>query len=98
MPTIGRYIITVTTADVGNTVFTDPIIVKRIHILGTAGTVAGHSYRLDDPDGNLLYRSQANGAYYESESITQRKWSGGIVVAALSSGEMDIEYDRDTKY
>jgi len=79
-------------------VFTEPIIVKRIHILGTAGTVAGHAYRLEDPDGNLLYRSQANGAYYESESITQRKWTGGIKVVAISSGEMDIEYDRDTKY
>jgi len=98
MPTIGRYIITVTTADVGNVVFTEPIIVKRIHILGTAGTVAGHAYRLEDPDGNLLYRSQANGAYYESESITQRKWTGGIKVITLASGEMDIEYDRDTKY
>jgi hypothetical protein len=98
MATIGRYIISVTTADVGNVVFTDPIIVKRIHILGTAGTVAGHAYRLEDPDGNLLYRSQANGAYYESESITQRKWTGGIKVVAISSGEMDIEYDRDTKY
>ncbi len=98
MATIGRYVITVTTADVGNVVFTDPIIVKRIHILGTAGTVAGHTYRLEDPDGNLLYRSQANGAYYESESITQRKWTGGIKVITLSSGEIDIEYDRDTKY
>lgn len=98
MATIGRYIISVTTADVGNVVFTEPIIVKRIHILGTAGTVAGHAYRLEDPDGNLLYRSQANGAYYESESITQRKWTGGIKVVAISSGEMDIEYDRDTKY
>ena len=98
MATIGRYIISVTTADVGNVVFTDPIIVKRIHILGTAGTVAGHAYRLEDPDGNLLYRSQANGAYYESESITQRKWTGGIKVITLASGEMDIEYDRDTKY
>ncbi len=98
MATIGRYVITVTTADVGNVVFTDPIIVKRIHILGTAGTVAGHVYRLEDPDGNLLYRSQANGAYYESESITQRKWTGGIKVITLSSGEIDIEYDRDTKY
>jgi hypothetical protein len=98
MPTIGRYIITVTTADVGSTVFTAPVIVKRIHILGTAGTVAGHAYRLEDPSGNLLYRSQANGAYYESESITQRKWTGGIKVVTLSSGEMDIEYDLDTKY
>ena len=98
MATVGRYIITVTTADVGNIVFTEPIIVKRIHILGTAGTVAGHAYRLEDPSGNLLYRSQANGAYYESESITQRKWTGGIKVAALASGEMDIEYDLDTKY
>ena len=98
MATIGRYIISVTTADVGNVVFTDPIIVKRIHILGTAGTVAGHAYRLEDPSGNLLYRSQANGAYYESESITQRKWTGGVKVVTLSSGEMDIEYDLDTKY
>jgi len=98
MPTIGRYIITVTTADVSNVVFTDPIIVKRIHILGTAGTAIGHAYRLEDPDGNLLYRSQASGAYYESESITQRKWTGGIKVITLDSGEMDIEYDRDTKY
>jgi hypothetical protein len=98
MATVGRYIISVTAADVGNTVFTDPIIVKRIHILGTAGTVAGHAYRLEDPSGNLLYRSQANGAYYESESITQRKWTGGIKVVTLSSGEMDIEYDLDTKY
>jgi hypothetical protein len=83
---------------VGNVVMTDPITVKRIHILGTAGTVAGHAYRLEDPDGNLLYRSQANGAYYESESITQRKWSGGVKVITLSSGEMDIEYDLDTRY
>jgi len=98
MATIGRYIITVTTADVGNTVFTDPIIVKRIHILGTAGTAIGHAYQLEDPDGNLLYRSQASGAYYESESITQRKWTGGIKVITLDSGEIDIEYDRDTKY
>ncbi len=98
MATIGRYIITVTTADVGNVVFTDPVIVKRIHILGTAGTVAGDAYRLEDPDGNLLYRSQANGAYYESESITQRKWTGGIKVITLAGGAIDIEYDRDTKY
>jgi len=98
MPTTGRYIISVTAADIGNVVFTDPVIVKRIHILGTASTVAGHAYRLEDPDGNLLYRSQANGAYYESESITQRKWTGGIKVITLDSGAMDIEYDRDTKY
>jgi len=98
MATIGRYIITVTTADIGNTIFTDPIIVKRIHILGTASTIAGHAYRLEDASGNLLYRSQSNGAYYESESITQRKWTGGVKVATLDSGEMDIEYDLDTKY
>jgi len=98
MPTTGRYIITVTTADIGNVVFSEPITVKRIHILGTASTVAGHAYRLEDPDGNLLYRSQASGAYYESESITQRKWTGGIKVITLDSGEIDIEYDRDTKY
>jgi hypothetical protein len=98
MATIGRYIITITTADVGNVVFTAPITVKRIHILGATGTVAGDAYRLEDPDGNLLYRSQANGAYYESESITQRKWTGGVKVITLSSGEIDIEYDRDTKY
>lgn len=98
MATIGRYIITVTGADVGNVVLTDPIIVKRIHILGTVGTVAGDAYRLEDPDGNLLYRSQANGAYYESESITQRKWTGGIKVITVASGAIDIEYDRDTKY
>ncbi len=87
-----------TTADVGNVVFTDPITVKRIHILGTVATAAGDAYRLEDPDGNLLYRSQANGAYYESESITQRKWTGGIKVITLGSGAIDIEYDRDTKY
>ena len=98
MPTTGRYIITVTTADIGNVVFSEPITVKRIHILGTGSTVIGHAYRLEDPDGNLLYRSQASGAYYESESITQRKWTGGIKVITLDSGEIDIEYDRDTKY
>jgi len=98
MATVGRYIISVTAADVGNVVFTDPVIVKRIHILGTGATVAGHAYQLEDPSGNLLYRSQANGAYYESESITQRKWTGGIKVVTLASGEMDIEYDLDTKY
>jgi len=98
MATIGRYIITITTADVGNVVFTAPIIVKRIHILGTTATAIGDAYRLEDPDGNLLYRSQASGAYYESESITQRKWTSGIKVITLASGEMDIEYDRDTKY
>ncbi len=98
MPTIGRYIITLTVADVGNVVFTDPIIVKRIHILGDTGTVAGDAYRLEDSTGELLYRSQANGAYYESESITQRKWTGGVKVATLGSGEIDIEYDLDTKY
>ena len=98
MATIGRYIITVTTADVGNVVFTDPIIVKRIHIIGTSATVAGDAYRLEDQQGELLYRTQANGAYYESESITQRRWKGGIKVATLTSGEMDIEYDLDTRY
>ena len=98
MPTIGRYIITLTVADVGNVVFTDPIIVKRIHILGDTGTVAGDAYRLEDSTGELLYRSQANGAYYESESITQRKWNGGVKVITLGSGEIDIEYDLDTKY
>jgi len=98
MATQGRYIISVTVADVGNVVFSEPITVKRIHILGTASTVAGHAYRLEDPDGNLLYRSQASGAYYESESITQRRWTGGIKVVTLASGEIDIEYDRDTKY
>ena len=98
MPTIGRYIITVTGADIGNVVETAPIVVKRIHVLGAVGTVAGHAYRLEDPDGNLLYRTVANGAYYESESITQRKWKGGIKVIALDSGAIDIEYDLDTKY
>ena len=98
MATIGRYIITVTAADIGNVVFTAPLTVKRIHVLGTVATAAGHAYRLEDPDGNLLYRTQASGAYYESESITQRKWTGGIKVITLDSGEMDIEYDQDTKY
>ena len=98
MATIGRYIITLTGADVGNVVMTAPIIVKRIHILGAVGTSAGDAYRLEDPDGNLLYRSQASGAYYESESITQRKWTGGVKVITLGSGEIDIEYDLDTKY
>lgn len=98
MPTIGRYIITVTGSDVGNVIETQPIVVKRIHVLGTTGTVAGHAYRLEDPDGQLLYRTVANGAYYESESITQRKWKGGIKVVTLDSGAIDIEYDLDTKY
>jgi hypothetical protein len=100
MPTIGRYIITVTAADVGNVVFTPPITVKRIHILGTGATVAGHAYRLEDPNGELLYRSQANGAFYESESITQRQWKGGIKVITLDSGAIDIEYESqgETKY
>ena len=98
MATIGRYIITITTADVGNVVFTDPIIVKRIHVLGTVATSAGHAYRIEDQQGELLYRTQANGAYYESESITQRKWTGGIKLVTLDSGEIDIEYDLDTKY
>ena len=98
MATIGRYIITVTSADVGNVVFTDPISVKRIHVLGTVATAAGHAYRLEDQQGELIYRTQANGAYYESESITQRRWTGGIKVVTLTSGEMDIEYDLDTKY
>ena len=98
MATIGRYIITVTGADIGNTVFTEPLIVKRIHVLGTVSTAAGHAYRLEDPSGNLLYRTQASGGYYESESITQRKWTGGIKVVTLTTGEIDIEYDRDTKY
>lgn len=100
MPTTGRYIITVTPADIGNVVITTPVVVKRIHILGTTGTVAGHAYRLEDPDGNLLYRSQANGAYYESESITQRNWKGGVKVITLDSGAIDIEYEApgESKY
>ena len=98
MATVGRYIISITGADVGSTVITAPITVKRIHVLGTTGTIAGHQYRLEDPDGNLLYRTVANGAYYESESITQRSWKGGVKVIALDSGAIDIEYDLDTKY
>ena len=100
MSTIGRYIITVTPPDVGSTVHTAPATIKRVHVLGDAGTVAGHSYRLEDPDGNLLYRTVANGAYYESESITQRQWKGGIKVIALDSGAIDIEFESpgETKY
>lgn len=100
MATMGRYIITLTSADVGTTPITAPITVKRIHVLGAAGTLAGDAYRLEDPDGNLLYRTQANGAYYESESITQRQWKGGIKVITLASGEIDIEFESrgETKY
>lgn len=100
MATFGRYIITLTGADVGTTPITAPITVKRIQILGTAGTVAGHAYRLEDPDGNLLYRSQAGGAYHESESITQRQWKGGVKVITLDSGSIDIEFEGrgETRY
>lgn len=100
MATKGRYILTLTTADVGNTVETAPMTVKRIHVLGDAGTLAGHQYRLDDPDGYLLYRTQANGAWYESESITQRQWKGGIKVTTLASGAIDIEFESpgENKY
>lgn len=98
--TEGRYIITFTGVDVGTTPITKPVTVKRIHVLGDGSTVAGHAYRLEDPDGNLLYRSQANGAYYESESITQRQWKGGIKVVTLASGAIDIEFESpgENKY
>lgn len=100
MATIGRYIVTLVPTDVGTTPITAPITVKRIHVLGDAGTVAGHAYRLEDPDSNLLYRSQANGAYYESESITQRQWKGGVKVITLASGAIDIEFESpgENKY
>lgn len=93
MATIGKYIITVTPADVGTQITTNDLTVKRIHVLGTGTTAAGHQYRLEDADGNLLYRSQANGAWYESESITQRRWPGGFKLITLDSGAIDVEYE-----
>lgn len=93
MPTEGKYIVTLTPADVGNVAITKKITVKRVHVIGVTGTAAGHAYRLEDPAGNLLYRTVANGAYYESESITQRQWDDGVKVISLDSGSIDIEYE-----
>lgn len=97
MATKGIYIITCTTPDVGTQITTDYIVVKRIHCLGTGATTAGSTWRIEDEFGNLLYRTQANGAWYESESITQRIWPRGFKLVTMTSGEMDVEYELHGK-
>lgn len=88
-------IITVTTADVGNTISTNYMVVKSIRVHGLALSVAGSLYRLDHPSsGALLFRTEAAGAWYVEESITQRVWPDGFKVTALGAGEIDIEVDN----
>jgi len=88
-------IITVTAADVGNTITTNYTMVKSIRVHGMAGSVAGSLYRLDHPtSGVLLFRTEAAGAWYVEESITQRIWPDGFKVTTLGAGEIDIEYDN----
>ena len=94
-------ILTVTTANVGQTVTTNILYVKSIRVHGLAGSVAGTLYRLVDPtDNSLLFRTEAAGAWYVEESITHRYWLNGVKVAALGQGEIDIEYDQrlETRY
>ena len=94
-------IITVTGADVGTTVTTNETRVKSIRVHGMAGSVAGTLYRLDHPtSGALLFRTEAAGAWYVEESITQRLWMDGFKVTTLGAGEIDIECDilNETRY
>ena len=94
-------ILTVTTADVGDTITTNNILIKSIRVHGLAGSVAGSLFRLDHPtNGTLRFRTEAAGAWYVEESITQRIWLGGFKVTTLDAGEIDIEYDnmRETTY
>ena len=94
-------ILTVTNADEGNTITTNNILVKSIRVHGLAGSIAGSLFRLDHPtSGVLRFRTEAAGAWYVEESITQRIWLGGFKVTTLDEGEIDIEYDnmRETTY
>jgi hypothetical protein len=97
MPIMGKYIITLTLADVGTQVTNNSIVVKRIHCLGNATTSAGNQWRIEDINNQLLYRTFANGAWYESESITQRDWPTGFRLVTMNTGEMDIEYELHGK-
>jgi len=88
-------VITLTNADVGNTITTSDILIKSIRVHGMAGSVAGSLFRLDHPtSGVLRFRTEAAGAWYVEESITQRIWLGGYKVTTLDQGEIDIEYDN----
>jgi hypothetical protein len=89
-------ILTLTSADVGDTITTSPIIVKSIRVHGLALSVAGDEFRIVKPGGGdeLLFRTYAAGAWYVEESITQRLWITGFKLLTLTHGEIDIEYDN----
>lgn len=94
-------IVTVTAADEGQTITTNDMVVKSIRVHGLADSVAGSIFRLDHPSGTpLRFRTEAAGAWYVEESITQRIWRGGFKVTQIDEGEIDIEYDnlRETIY
>lgn len=94
-------VLTVTTADIGDTFLPYRIVVYSIHCHGLGGSVAGNVFELHDPVTDaLLYRTYAAGAWYEMESITQRIWINGFKVDTLDAGEIDIEYDirEETRY
>jgi hypothetical protein len=92
-------IVTLTTAMVGNVITTLEVRVKSIRIIGNGTTAAGHHYRIESPDGLLLWRTRAAGTWYIEESITQRNWYNGYKLIALDSGEIDLETEpHSTQY
>ena len=85
--------LTLTSANVGNIITSLDVKIKSIRIIGTGATAAGDYYRIESPDGGLLWRTRAAGAWYIEESITQRNWDTGYKLIALDSGEIDIEME-----
>lgn len=74
----------------GATVLYGQIKVKSIRWVGA--TTAGHVVEIQEPDGDVLWRSLASGANHVEADLIERWWHDGFKVPTLGSGVLYIEY------
>ena len=68
-----------------------PIRVKTIR--WASATTAGHTCKIIDADGSILWQSVASGANYVEVELVEKWWYDGFLVNVLGSGQLWISYE-----
>lgn len=71
-------------------IFVDQLRVKSVRWVG--GTSAGHVAEIQDENSNVLWRSVANAANEDKQSLIENLFWKGYKVTILQSGKLYITY------
>ena len=66
----------------------DVYVVHSVRWVG--GTTAGHKCDVTDSYGNVIWKSQADGANFTDGWYFDWKWANGITLATMPSGTLNL--------